>query len=157
MFTKTQLLKTAKANGFKGTDEQAADWIKKNLDIRDADGNAVDVDSVFARKTVTVTADAGEDVQVVGSTPAEGEMETESAAKSISDDEAIAEHRRVLSIVRATVGPSSGMAAMTLANLAELDALQGRHELALSGYEQALAITRARSTSRFSAGAPAGV
>lgn len=95
MFTKTQLLKTAKANGFKGTDEQAADWIKKNLDIRDADGNAVDVDAVFARKTVTVTADAGEVVKVNdGSNPAEGEMETESAAKSITDDEA-ADYKRL--------------------------------------------------------------
>jgi len=95
MFTKTQLLKTAKANGFKGTDEQAADWIKKNLDIRDADGNAVDVDAVFARKTVTVTADAGEVVKVNdGSTPAEGEMETESDAKSITDDEA-ADYKRL--------------------------------------------------------------
>jgi len=102
MFTKTQLLKTAKANGFKGTDEQAADWIKKNLDIRDADGNAVDVDAVFARKTVTVTADAGEVVKVNdGSNPAEGEMETESAAKSITDDDA-ADYKRLKDLITLT-------------------------------------------------------
>lgn len=64
MFTKESLLKAAQANGFKGTEDQAADWIKKNLNVVDDDGNAIDVDAVFAapveKKTVKVEAQADE-------------------------------------------------------------------------------------------------
>lgn len=91
---KNALLATAKSNGFKGKDSEAAEWIKKNLDVRDGDDNAVDVDAIFSKKTVTiaVSADAGEDVQVVDESPAE--QTGEDMAKGLSEDE-IAEFRKL--------------------------------------------------------------
>ena len=61
-------------------------FIKDNgIELRTADGEAVDVDAVFAKKTVFVMADAGESVEMV-EPPAE--VETESAMEE--EPEAVA-------------------------------------------------------------------
>lgn len=89
---KKYLITLAKNNGFTGKDSEAPEWIKKNLDIRGDDGKPVDVDAVFAKKTVTiaVSADGGEDVQVVDESPAE--QGGEDMAKGLTADE-VAEYR----------------------------------------------------------------
>ena len=84
---KAKLLKLLRKQGFDGTAtlENVKAFISENgIEFQDSDGDAINVDKVWHKTvTITVAADAGEDVQVVDG----GQPEGESAKMDEEDEE----------------------------------------------------------------------